>query len=340
MKLEYSGSPHIKNKRTTKGIMLDVCIALLPALVASIVFFGVNSLFICLISVVACVLSEGVYKLALKKDVKTIVKEFDFTSLVTGLLLGLNMPPIQAAKYWYIPLLSGIFAIIVVKMLFGGTGCNIANPAIAGRVFALMSFTVVMTQSYALPDIEALGNAVTGASVTTGATPLTEFLATGGADALQKLGITTTDLFLGTGIAGTIGETCKLALVIGGIYLCVRGVINPLFPLIYIAVTGLFAVMLNGFDFTAFLPSILSGGLILGAIFMATDYVTTPTSFLGNVIYFALLGLLTAGLRAACKMEVVSFAILLCNLLVPLIDKFVYPKPFGYVKKKNGGEKK
>lgn len=338
MKLEYSGSPHIKNKRTTKGIMLDVCISLIPAIVASVVYFGARSLAIIAISAIACVLSEIVYKLAVRKDVATILKEFDFTSLVTGILLGLNMPPIELSTGWYIPLISGVFAIVVVKMLFGGTGCNIVNPAIAGRVFALMSFTMVMTQSYSLPNIEALGGAVTGASVTTGATPLTEMLNTGTLEGLSKLNMTSLDLLLGTGVAGCIGETCKIALILGGIYLCVRGVINPLYPLIYVAVTGLFTVALNGFDFTTFIPSILSGGLILGAIFMATDYVTTPTSFIGNVVYFVLLGLITAGLRFACKMEVVSFAILLCNLVVPLIDKFIYPRPFGFVKKDKGGK--
>ncbi len=332
MKLEYSGSPHIKNKRTTKAIMLDVVIALIPAVVASVVYFGFKSLAIIAISSLSCVLSEAVYKLCLKKDVGEIVSEFDFTSLVTGVLLGLNMPPIEL-KYWYIPFISGIFAIVVVKMLFGGTGCNIVNPAIAGRVFALMSFTIVMTQSYGLPKIEALGGAVTGASVTTGATPLTEMLNVGTKEGLLNLQMTNVDLFLGTGVAGCIGETCKIALIIGGLYLWVKGVINPLYPLIYIGVTGLFSVMLNGLDFSVFLPTILSGGLMLGAIFMATDYVTTPTSKLGNIIYFVLLGLITAGLRFACKMEVVSFAILLCNLVVPLIDKYIFPKPFGFVKK-------
>lgn len=337
MKLVYSGSPHIKNKRTTKSIMLDVCIALIPAIIASIVYFGWKSLAIIAIAACSCILSEVVYKLALKTDAKTILNEFDFTSLVTGLLLGLNMPPIEL-KYWYIPFISGIFAIVVVKMLFGGTGCNIVNPAIAGRVFAIMSFTIVMTQSYVLPNIEALGGAITGASVTTGATPLTEMLNTGSIEALSNLGLTNLDLLLGTGVAGCIGETCKIALILGGIYLCIRKVINPLYPIIYIVVTGLFSVALNGFDMAVFLPTVLSGGLILGGIFMATDYVTTPTSFVGNVVYFVMLGLITAGLRYACQMEVVSFAILLCNLVVPLIDKFIFPKPFGFVKKDKGGK--
>ena len=140
------------------------------------------------------------------------------------------------------------------------------------------------------------------------------------------------DLFLGTGVAGCIGETCKLALIVGGIYLCARGVIKWYLPAIYILVTGLFAVALEGFDFTAFLPSVLSGGLILGAIFMATDYVTTPKSKLGNLIYFAILGLLTAGLRKATQIEVVSFCILLMNFAVFLIDLAIKARPFGFRK--------
>ena len=145
------------------------------------------------------------------------------------------------------------------------------------------------------------------------------------------------DLLLGTGVTGCIGETCKIALILGGIYLVYKKIINPLYPIVYIGVTGLFTVCLSGFDFNLFLPSILSGGLILGAIFMATDYTTSPNTFLGNLLYFFLLGLLTAGLRKATGMEVVSFAILLLTLVVPLIDKFIINKPFGYNKVKKGG---
>ena len=145
-------------------------------------------------------------------------------------------------------------------------------------------------------------------------------------------------MFLGTNLAGCIGETCKLAIILGAIYLAVMGIIEIQYPLIYIVVCGLFQVALQGFDFSLFLPSILSGGLIIGAFFMATDYVTTPNTKLGNYIYFVLLGLLTAGLRVATEMEVVSFAILLMNLVVPIIDKFIINKPFGFVKKNKGAK--
>jgi electron transport complex protein RnfD len=186
-----------------------------------------------------------------------------------------------------------------------------------------MSFQSVVG-AWALPSISA----ITGANVTTGATIL-EGIISGATPSLSNL-----DLLLGAGVAGCIGETCKLALIVGGIYLVARKVINGLYPVIFIAVAGLFSVALNGFDFNLFLPSILSGGLILGAIFMATDYTTTPNTTIGNVIYFVTLGLITAGLRKATGMEVVSFAILLMNLFVPLIDKFIINKPFGYKKAK------
>ena len=142
------------------------------------------------------------------------------------------------------------------------------------------------------------------------------------------------DMLLGTGLYGCIGETCKLALLVGGVYLALRDVINIGYPALYIAVTGLTTVVIGGFNFALFLPAILSGGLILGAIFMATDYVTTPNTTAGNLVYFAALGILTAVLRYAAKMEAVSFAILLMNLTVPLIDKFIINKPFGYKKAK------
>lgn len=331
-KLIYSGSPHIRGKKNTRTIMIDVCIALVPAFIMSIVYFGVNALLITVISIVGAVLAEMVYKLCVKKTIAEFAKEFDFTSVVTGLLLGLNMPPFSVAKYWYIPLLSAVFAIVIVKMLFGGTGCNIVNPAIAGRVFALMSFTIVMTQSYVLPNITALNGSV---NLISGATPLSEMLAgTAGSGAIFNMNLSNLDLLLGTGIAGSIGETCKVALLVGYLYLVIRGNLNPLNPIIYVVVVGLFTVALNGFNISYFLPSILSGGLLLGAIFMATDYVTTPNTFVGNVVYFILLGLVTAGLRQACNMEVVSFSILLMNLIVPILDKFIVPKPFGYMKKK------
>jgi len=322
----YSPSPHVKKQRTTKGIMIDVCIALLPACVMGIVYFGYLAALILGLAVISAVISEYVYLLISGKTFREITRQFDFTSCVTGLLIGMSI----GINYpLYAPVLGSAFAIIVVKMLFGGTGKNVVNPAVTGRIFIFISFQAVVS-TWVLPSILPIG----GTSVSTSATALGNLIESGNA------GLSNLDLLLGTGVAGCIGETCKLALIVGGIYLAVRKVINPLFPVIYIAVTGLFSVALSSFEFGVFLPSILSGGLILGAIFMATDYTTTPNTFIGNLVYFVMLGLITAGLRFATKMETVSFAILLMNLLLPLIEKFTIRKPFGYTKQKKIKEAK
>lgn len=313
----FSSSPHVKAPTTTKGVMINVCIALLPAVIAGIVFFGLNAFLLIFLSVFGAVASEFIYLLITGKKFKEIAKQFDFTSCVTGLLIGLS---IGSQTPLYVPIFASAFAIIVVKMIFGGTGKNLVNPAVAGRIFAFMSFTTIMANGWLTPTS---GDPITGATVLTGIL--------GGADVSS---LSALDLFLGINLAGCIGETCKLALILGGIYLAVRGIINIGYPIIYIAVTGLFTVALNGFNFGYFLPSILSGGLMLGAIFMATDYTTSPNTTLGNVIYFIALGLVTAGLRQATGIEVVSFVILLMNIFVPLIDKFVINRPFGFVKQK------
>lgn len=320
----FSSSPHVKARRTTKHIMIDVCIALAPAVIMGIIYFGLNALLLISTALLSAVASEFVYLLICGKTFKEILKQFDFTSCVTGLLIGLS---IGSQTPVYVPIFASVFAIIVVKMLFGGTGKNLVNPAVTGRIFAFISFTSVMAGGWIAPSIGSLvgGNSI---NVDTGATVLTSMLSNNVLPSLSNI-----DLLLGTGLSGCIGETCKAALILGGIYLALRGVINIGYPVIYVAVAGLFTVALNGFDFAYFLPSILSGGLILGAIFMATDYTTTPNTTLGNIIYFVLLGLVTAGLRQATGIEVVSFVILLLNLFVPLIDKFVITKPFGYFKK-------
>lgn len=327
--LKFSSSPHVKSPKTTRQIMIHVCIALMPAVIMGIVLFGGMAALILSLSLISAIVSEFVYLLICKKTFKQIVKEFDFTSCVTGLLVGMSI----GVNYpWYSPIFGSVFAIIVVKMIFGGTGKNLVNPAVTGRIFIFMSFQS-MVGAWVIPNISS----ITGGQVTSGATILGGLL-----DAKNPTlpTLSNWDLLLGTGLAGCIGETCKLALILGGIYLAVLGIINIGYPIIYIAVTGLFTVALNGFNFAYFLPAILSGGLILGAIFMATDYTTTPNTTLGNVIYFVMLGLITAGLRQATHMEVVSFAILFMNLFVPLIDKFVLPKPFGYKKVKKTKEAK
>lgn len=325
-----SNSPHIKSGNSTRKIMLNVCLALMPACIAGCVFFGWKALMIIALSVVSAVASEVIYLLICKKKFKDIIKNFDCTSVVTGLLLAMAL---STQVSWYVPIISAAFAIIVVKMLFGGTGKNIVNPAVTGRIFAFLSFGSVMSL-WVMPLVGGThGEAVTGATSLTNLFEIGKVAITDGDGNIIKT-LTNLDLLLGTNLPGCIGETCKIALIAGGIYLMARGIIDYKYPIIYIAVTGLMTVALNGFNFAYFLPSVLGGGLILGALFMATDYTTSPNSLWGNVIYFVFLGVITAVLRQFTKIEVVSFAILLGNLIVPLIDKFVYPRPFGYKRKK------
>lgn len=313
-KFVISNTPHVKASASTKRIMIDVLIALTPALVASIVFFGARSILLNALSLASAFLAEVLYLIVRGEKFKEIIKKFDFTSLVTGLLVGLNLP---ITAPWYAPVFGGAFAIVVVKMLFGGTGKNFVNPAVAARVFLIISFAGAMTE-ISTPKIASINPL--GAE--TYATSLSYVLK--GTYPVSNL-----DLLLGTGVSSSaIGETCKVALIVGYLYLAIRQVVDFKYPLIYVGVCGLTACLIQG-SFQAFLPSILSGGLILGAIFMATDYVTTPNTTLGNVIYFVALGVVTAVLRYLKGTEVVSYCILLMNFFVPLIDRYVVPKPFG-----------
>jgi Na+-translocating ferredoxin:NAD+ oxidoreductase RnfD subunit len=305
--------------------MINVCIALLPATIMGIVFFGVLAALNIIVAVASAILSEIVYCLCIKQKFKDIISDFDYTSVVTGIIIALIIP---ANAHLYIPALASIFAIVVVKMLFGGTGYNIVNPAAAGRIFAFTSFASIMN-NFVNPSIGTIGENL----LVSGATSLQNFLTNGTT-------LSSIDLFLGTGVAGCIGETCKVAILIGALYLAIRGIIKIWLPILSILITGATTVLLNGFDFNVFLPAILSGGLIFSTFFMATDYVTSPTSTLGNVIYFIGFGFLTALFRQFTGFETVSFAILMMNVLVPLIDKLtvVLYRPFGYVKKNKGGK--
>lgn len=328
MNLIVSPAPHIKTRRTTRTIMLDVLIALLPASAAGIVFFGWEAAVFIAISLAGAFLTELVWYLIQHKVwtnsgiLKDFFRQFDLTSLVTGLLLALCLP--AQIEAWYMPLIGSIFAVGVAKMLFGGTGKNIVNPALAGRIMLFISFTA-MTM-YPAANFGPIATDAANFDPSAGSTQLGNFLS--GQPMLSAL-----DLFLGTGVAGCIGETCKLALLVGYLYLCVRGVIKWYLPLLYIVTTGLFAMALEGgFGINLFAEAIFSGGLFLGAVFMATDYVTTPKTTLGNIIYFIALGLFTAGLRKAVGIEVVSFAIFFMNFVVFLLDLVIRPRPFGSVK--------
>ena len=335
-----STPPHVKSKRTTKGIMLDVIIALIPAAVMGIVYFGLDAFILELTAVLAAVATEFVYFFIANKGFskqagevcKKWWRQFDYTSIVTGLILALIIP--STAK-WYEVLIGAIFAIAIVKMVFGGTGKNLVNPAATGRVMMFISFSIT---AYVACNIAAVGS---GSEIFTGATHLSGYLLKG--ETAGKM--SWLDLFLGTGVAGCIGETCKIALVVGYIYLVVRKVIKWWQPLLYIVVACFLSVCLaaigsHSFNIGLFLDYMLSGGLMFGAIFMATDYVTSPKGVYGQIVYYVALGVLTAVLRYFTKIEVISFVIMLMNLLVPLIDTYIVRKPFGYKKEKKQKEGK
>lgn len=301
--LTVSVSPHIRKGATTRNIMQDVLIALLPAFVASIVIFGARSALIVCVCVASCVLSEWIFEKAMKK--KNTIR--DLSACITGVLLAFNLPvgiPVWQAVF------GSFIAIILIKQLFGGLGKNFANPAITARIVMLLAFSVSMT-TWVLPD------------GVTGATPLT-ILASGESAGLPKL----TDMLLGLR-GGSLGETCAPALVLGGIYLLARRVISWHTPAVYIATVLVFTTVLGADP----VYHLLSGGLFLGAIFMATDYVTTPITNAGKLIFGIGAGLLTVLFRIyGSYPEGVSFAILLMNILTPYINRLTVSKPLGGIK--------
>lgn len=304
MKLSVGSSPHLKGKDTTQRIMLDVIIALVPALIMSIVYFGISALLLTVVCVVTAVLAEYLSRKVMKRN-NTIS---DLSAVVTGLLLALNLPST-------LPLWMGAFgsvvAIVVVKQFFGGLGQNFVNPAISARIILMLCFAGAMT------------NWVTPFDGVTSATPLSTL--SGGEGTLPKLW----QMFIGFR-GGSMGETCSLALILGGLYLVIRKVISPVIPLTFIG-TVFACSLFKGFEFALY--SILSGGLMLGAIFMATDYVTSPITKLGKVIYGIACGLITVLIRFwGALPEGVSYAILLMNILTPHIDNLTLPKPFGFKK--------
>ena len=301
-------SPHIRSERSTQRVMLDVIIALCPALIASVVIYGFRALLLTCISVAACVLLEFVWEKAMKKPV-TIA---DLSAVVTGMLLAFNVP--VGMPVWEM-LVGDIAAIILVKMLFGGLGCNFMNPALVGRIVIMFSFTTDMT-TYAVPKV---ANAITsGVDAVSTATPLTMMTGLSWADFPK--------LLLGAH-GGVLGEVCAAALILGGIYLIVRKVIKPIIPLCYLGSLLLFSWLFGG---TQPVLSLFAGGVMLGAIFMATDYVTSPFTNKGKVIFGIGCGLITAAIRVFGNYaEGVTFAILLMNILVPYINDLTMTKPLG-----------
>ena len=315
MALHISSTPHIHQKGSfTRNIMLDVVIAMLPATVAGIVIFGLKALWTCLVCVASAVLAEFVFNLCVHKK-QTIG---DLSAVVTGLLLALNLS--IAVPLWQCAL-GSVFAIVVVKCLFGGLGKNIVNPAITARVFMLLTFGAVA--AVALPRTAVV-------EITSGATPLAAL--NQGAEIAAEQAPTLLQLFLGLH-GGAIGETCALALLIGFVYLVVRKVIKWYVPVSFIATTFACYFLFCGFDFVFALQHVLAGGLLLGAIFMATDYVTTPTTNSGRVVFGVGAGLLTFLIRQfGMYPEGVSIAILTMNLLTPFIADFTKKKTLGGIK--------
>lgn len=304
--LHLSASPHIHSGRTTSSIMRDVLISLLPAVVAGTVIFGWRSLLVVAVCVASCVIFEALFDLIAKKE-QTVG---DFSAAVTGLLLALNLP--ANIPIWQC-VVGCLFAIILVKCLFGGIGRNLVNPAITARVFMLVSFGSMAVQ--AMPTI---------VDTASGATPLAQ-LAEGETPKLL-------DLFLGT-TGGAIGETCALALLIGCAYLLFRRVITWHIPVSFVGTVFVLSFFMEGFDFAKALACVLSGGLLIGAIFMATDYVTSPATAWGKVIFGLGAGLLTFMIRYfGTYPEGVSFAILFMNILTPYIEKLTAHKVFGGAK--------
>ena len=302
-----SAGPHIHSKDSSSRIMLDVIIVLLPAAVAGVILFGPRAAIVILTCVVSAVLSEYLFNLAARKE-QTVG---DLSAVVTGLLLALNLS--TNVPLWQC-VLGSVFAIVVVKCAFGGIGHNFANPAITARVFLLMAFTSTV----------AGGAAPRFADAVSSATPL-NLIGTEGA-VLPSLG----DMFLGLR-GGAIGETCILALLVGFVYLLVRGVIRWQTPVIFIGTVFVCYLIATG-SFSVALYEVLAGGLVLGAVFMATDYSTTPITAEGRMLFALGCGLLTFVIRRFCSLpEGVSYSILCMNVLAPWLEQWTRRKPLGGV---------
>lgn len=358
--LTVAASPHITQKsKTTRSIMLDVLIALMPVLVMSVLYFGYHVLINAVVCMGSCLGFELLYTLICKKDFsKKAVKGsscWDCSCLVTGLILALNLPRVMAVKGWdlnvyaqmpesgaravdYITfsgdtvivcILASLVAIVLVKMLFGGIGKNFANPAVTARVFLFLAFA----SSFTWTNTTGLGDWL---PASTGAT----WLSSG-----SKLTNNQTmffNMFIGNRGASAVGETCMIALLLGYLYLSIRKVIDFRLPLIIVGSAAVMALLFDGLPrhlvgarlVNNMYAHIMSGGLVFGAIFMATDYATSPNTFWGNALYGFGIALFTMLIRVFGKYpEGMSFAILIMNAVTPLIDKYIVPRPFGYTKK-------
>ncbi len=329
--INVSVAPHVKQKDTTSSIMRDVCIALLFPLGAGVYTFGIRALVIILLSVITCVLSEYIYqKLMRKPNVKFSRQKTsigDLSAVVTGLILAVNLP--STVPFW-VPVVGGVFAIVIVKQLFGGLGQNFMNPALAARCFLLISFAGIMTDfpstvNHFFPVADAVSTATPMGMLKSGET-LSWF-----------------EMVFNTH-SGCIGEASTIAVLIGALYMVIRKVIDVKIPLIYIGSAVVFFVVIQLINGEAdkltvdyLVTQVCGGGLLVGAFFMATDYVTCPITPVGKVIYALVLGFMTVLIRVVSpNVEGVSYSIIIGNMVTPLIEKYTVPKAFGI--KKGGKE--
>ena len=310
-----SSSPHVRAKDSTSRIMLYVVLALLPTSLFGIYNFGYRALILILVTIASCVISEWLFNRIVHR--KNSIS--DFSAVVTGLLLALNLP---VSLPWWEAVLGGVFAIVIVKMLFGGLGQNFMNPALGARCFLITAFAADMTNF--------------NCDAYSGATPLA-VMRNEGMSAINSM-----DMLIGK-TAGTIGETSVIAILIGAIILILLGVIDLKIPASYLVTFSIFMVLFggHGLDRQYLAAQLCGGGLMLGAFFMATDYVTSPITPTGKIVFGICCGLLTGIFRCfGANAEGVSFAIILSNLFVPLIEKFTVPRAFGVVKEKKEKEEK
>lgn len=328
-KLTVSASPHAHSSETTTGIMLDVIISLLPAAIVSVVYFGLHAFAVLATSIVSCVLFEYISRKIMKRS-NTLG---DLSAVVTGIILAFNLP--STLPLWMV-VIGSFIAIVIVKQMFGGIGQNFVNPAITARIILMSSFPLAMS-TWTQPLVTRTGEAVTTASPLASLAGITKeadmALALEGAN-LPSL----KDMFLGLR-PGSMGEVCAAALLIGFVYLLIRKVISPIIPLTFIGTVAVFMFIAGKGNTDFVVYQLLSGGLLLGAIFMATDYTTSPINKKGKIIFGIGCGLITSVIRVYGLLpEGVSFSIILMNILVPHIENLTTPKPFGTVKEKKEKE--
>ena len=310
-KFAVTSSPHLRDKATSQRIMQEVCLALAPAGVASVILFGWQAAILIAICVATCVLSEFLWQ----KVTKQKVTVSDWSAVVTGLLLAYNLP---ATAPWWMAVIGSVIAIVLVKQLFGGIGSNFMNPALTARAVLFISWSSLMSASNPAP-------LMAGIDVLSGATPLNAL------NAGSFEGLSLMNLLMGTH-GGMLGETCALALILGGLYLCVRGIADWRIPASFIGTVFVCYLLKDGAEMALY--QLLAGGLLLGAFFMATDYATSPITRTGRVVFGIGCGLLLFVIRAFANYpEGCSFAILFMNVATPMIDRFTAPRPFGEVKK-------